>query len=65
MIGDRITDMQFAYNLGCKGIWLNNGTNLGVGEISSSLEELKQNTIVLETPDWEEILSYFIFIENQ
>ena len=29
VIGDRITDMQLAKNLGCKGIWINNDAALG------------------------------------
>src|SRR5690349_2224125 len=29
VIGDRITDMQLAKNLHCKGIWLNNDSSLG------------------------------------
>ena len=29
VIGDRITDIQLAKNLGCKGIWINNDANLG------------------------------------
>src|SRR5215471_9275073 len=33
VIGDRITDVQLAKNLGCKAIWLNNDPNLGAGEI--------------------------------
>jgi imidazoleglycerol-phosphate dehydratase / histidinol-phosphatase len=30
VIGDRITDIQLAKNLGCKGIWINNDANLGL-----------------------------------
>ena len=33
VIGDRITDIQLAKNLGCKGIWLNNDSSLGGDEI--------------------------------
>ncbi|MEI9945420.1 MAG: HAD hydrolase-like protein [Chitinophagaceae bacterium] len=33
VIGDRITDIQLAKNLGCKGIWLNNDAALGGSEI--------------------------------
>ena len=29
VIGDRITDVQLAKNLGCKAIWLNNDPALG------------------------------------
>lgn len=59
VIGDRITDMQLAKNLGCKGIWLNNDSLLGAGEIQDKLTELRQSqTIVLETKDWSEIYSF-------
>ncbi|MEO6719883.1 MAG: bifunctional histidinol-phosphatase/imidazoleglycerol-phosphate dehydratase HisB [Ferruginibacter sp.] len=58
VIGDRITDMQLAKNLGCKGIWLNNDPTLGAAEISSTIDELRKNVIVLETPEWKEIYGY-------
>src|SRR5260221_174430 len=35
VIGDRITDVQLAKNLGCKGIWLNNDSSLGGAEIKN------------------------------
>lgn len=54
VIGDRITDVQLAKNLGCKAIWINNDPNLGSTEISDTLKSL-QSTIVLETTDWKEI----------
>ena len=58
VIGDRITDIQLAKNLGCKGIWLNIDPSLGGGEIKDKVDELRKTTIVLETIDWKEIYSY-------
>ncbi len=58
VIGDRITDIQLAKNMGCKGIWLNNDPGLGGGEIKDKAEELRASTIVLETTQWSEIYSY-------
>jgi len=54
VIGDRITDVELAKNLGCKAIWLNNDASLGASEISNDLKEL-QSTIVLETSEWKNI----------
>jgi imidazoleglycerol-phosphate dehydratase/histidinol-phosphatase len=58
VIGDRITDMQLAHNLNCKGIWLNVDEQLGAGEVSDNIETLKEKTIALTTPDWEKIYTY-------
>lgn len=58
VIGDRITDMQLAKNLACKGIWLNIDATLGASEIRDTIDELKRETIVLETPDWAAIYNY-------
>ena len=57
VIGDRITDVQLARNLGCKAIWLNNDPALGGAEISDSLRVL-EGAIALETPDWSRIYEY-------
>jgi imidazoleglycerol-phosphate dehydratase / histidinol-phosphatase len=57
MIGDRITDIQLAKNLGCKGIWLNNGSALGAAEIQDKIAALK-DTIALDTMDWQKIYAY-------
>ena len=38
VIGDRITDVQLAKNLGCKAIWINNDPNLGGAEIKDNRE---------------------------
>lgn len=57
VIGDRITDIQLAKNLGCKGIWINNDAGLGVAEISDKVSEL-QDTIALETTNWKEIYEF-------
>lgn len=54
VIGDRITDVQLAKNLGCKAIWLNNDTTLGAAETNNSLAELR-STIALETTSWKHI----------
>jgi len=58
VIGDRITDMQLAKNLQCKGIWLNIDSTLGASEINDTIDDLKKETIVLETPDWAAIYNY-------
>ena len=57
VIGDRITDIQLAKNLGCKGIWLNNDPNLGAAEINDALKVLAATT-VLETTDWKKVYEF-------
>ena len=58
VIGDRITDMQLAKNLGCKGFWLNNDTSLGASEISGTTEALRKDTIIAETTEWQVIYQH-------
>lgn len=57
VIGDRITDVQLAKNLGCKAIWLNGDASLGASEISDQVAAL-QPVIALESMDWAEIYSF-------
>ncbi|MFH6769294.1 bifunctional histidinol-phosphatase/imidazoleglycerol-phosphate dehydratase HisB [Gaetbulibacter aquiaggeris] len=57
VIGDRLTDMELAKNLGSKGVFINEETHLGVHEITVKREEL--NTyIALETNDWQKIYAF-------
>jgi len=58
IIGDRITDVELAKNLGSKAIFIKNEENLGGNEIATSLEEL-QNVIALQTTDWQKIYEFF------
>lgn len=57
VIGDRITDMQLAANLGAKGIWLNNNEALGAAEITSKENDLAA-TIAIKTTSWKEIWEF-------
>ncbi|NRB46376.1 MAG: bifunctional histidinol-phosphatase/imidazoleglycerol-phosphate dehydratase HisB [Saprospiraceae bacterium] len=57
VIGDRLTDMELARNLGAKGIWLNNEPELGAGEIEGKRAELGE-TIVLTTTAWKDIYEH-------
>jgi len=57
VIGDRITDVQLAKNLGCKAIWLNNDSSLGAAEIKADTEILKPY-IALETTVWKDIYEF-------
>ena len=61
VIGDRITDIQLAKNMGCKGIWLNNDEALGAAEIQHTVEELRQDTIAISTPHWKDIYNFLKF----
>jgi imidazoleglycerol-phosphate dehydratase/histidinol-phosphatase len=63
VIGDRLTDVELAKNLGSKAIFINDNTNLGTTEISVKQEEL-QPTIALKTNDWENIYK-FLKLENR
>src|ERR1017187_368011 len=57
VIGDRLTDVKLADNLGCKALWINNHDELGASEIKGSAKELA-GTIALETQDWKKIYEY-------
>jgi len=58
VIGDRITDVQLAKNLGCKALWLNNDPDLGGTEVSDSRRDLGA-AIALETTEWSKIYEFF------
>lgn len=53
VIGDRITDVQLAKNLGCKAIWLNHNDEKGANEAEK--KDLLEDVIVLDTTSWEDI----------
>ena len=57
VLGDRITDVELAKNLGSKAIFIKNEVNLGGIEIASSIEELA-TTIVLTTTCWKTIYEF-------
>ena len=57
VIGDRITDVQLAKNLGCKAIWLNNNPALGAAEVSDEQAALSE-VVALETTDWKAIYEF-------
>jgi imidazoleglycerol-phosphate dehydratase / histidinol-phosphatase len=57
VIGDRITDVKLAENIGCKAFWLNNHDELGSGELTDSAKELS-GVIALETQNWKDIYEF-------
>ena len=57
VIGDRLTDIELAKNLGAQGIFINNETQLGTGEIQAGEEEIRK-CIALETTDWDRIYEF-------
>ena len=57
VIGDRLTDIELAKNLGAKGIFINDNTNFGNDEITIKREELDAY-IALESNDWQKIYEF-------
>ena len=54
VIGDRLTDMELARNLGAKGLFIANDEALGAEEAAKDLEA----AIALKTTQWKEIYSF-------
>lgn len=57
VIGDRLTDIQLAFNLGSQCILLTSEDGAGVVDLESLDEGLK-NTVVLATNDWMEVYKF-------
>jgi imidazoleglycerol-phosphate dehydratase/histidinol-phosphatase len=57
VLGDRLTDVELAKNLGAKAIFMNMTDGFGSNEISSKREELN-DTIILQTTDWKTIYEF-------
>ena len=57
VIGDRLTDIELAKNLGAKGIFINDNTELGTGETTVDRSEL-ESIIALESNDWQKIYEF-------
>ena len=61
VIGDRLTDMQLAKNLGAKGIFIDNNVDLGADEVTDPALE---DVISLTTKRWEEIYRMLLIKER-
>jgi imidazoleglycerol-phosphate dehydratase/histidinol-phosphatase len=57
VIGDRITDVELAKNLGAKAIFISTDVELGSDEISSKRHELDA-VIALQTTEWKTIYEF-------
>lgn len=57
VLGDRLTDVELAKNLGAKAIFINDNDGIGSNEISLKREELDE-TIILQTKSWKEIYEF-------
>ncbi|TBW29309.1 bifunctional histidinol-phosphatase/imidazoleglycerol-phosphate dehydratase HisB [Gramella sp. KN1008] len=57
MIGDRLTDIEFAFNFGGKGIFIDNHEHLGADEVENDKSEVEES-IALKTSSWKEIYEF-------
>ncbi|WP_291868967.1 bifunctional histidinol-phosphatase/imidazoleglycerol-phosphate dehydratase HisB [Maribacter sp.] len=57
VLGDRITDMELAKNLGAKGIFLSEDPELGADEIEANKKSI-QDAIAITSTNWEEIYEF-------
>ncbi|WP_185852945.1 bifunctional histidinol-phosphatase/imidazoleglycerol-phosphate dehydratase HisB [Blattabacterium cuenoti] len=64
VIGDRLTDILLAKNLGCKSIWIN--PNILIEEKNLSIEKKTLKKIIaLETDSWERIYEYLKYVSTK
>ncbi len=57
VIGDRLTDIEFAYNFGGKGIFIDTHEDLGKNEVQIDNSNVEK-TIVLRTSLWKDIYEF-------
>jgi imidazoleglycerol-phosphate dehydratase / histidinol-phosphatase len=57
VIGDRITDMELAKNLGAKGVYMLQDSSLGADETSLT-SDLLSDVVAIQTCDWNEIYTF-------
>ncbi|MCB0667020.1 MAG: bifunctional histidinol-phosphatase/imidazoleglycerol-phosphate dehydratase HisB [Saprospiraceae bacterium] len=63
VIGDRLTDMIFAKNLGCHGIFLGKSADTTEDYLADSMD--MQKVIALETDSWPDIVHYLKNLDRQ
>ncbi len=56
VIGDRVTDLQLASNLGCQSLWLNNDPLLGAEDLNE--KDSWRRSVALETSQWKDIYEF-------
>ena len=61
VIGDRLTDIELAQNIGAKGILISNDTTLGASETSGASSK---DSLFVSTAEWEAIYN-FLKLQNQ
>ncbi len=64
VIGDRLTDIELAKNLGGKGILINGNAELGKSEANLSTEEL-ESLLALTTDSWEETYNFLLTLDRK
>ena len=57
MIGDRMTDMEFAHNFGGKGIFIDIHQELGNDELKNDINKVEK-IVVLKTDSWQKIYEF-------
>ena len=57
MVGDRLTDIEFALNFGGKGIFIDNHEELAADEVANDKSEVEKH-IALKTNSWKEIYEF-------